>query len=110
MFVKRVLPLVAALGCVTGFLGSTDAEASHGRRHRRQCCCEPVVTCAPDPCPCESRVMGEWVEWHPDSNGGHHHRCRSVVRDDCRREVVEVPMHTRHASEAVVASDCACLR
>jgi hypothetical protein len=110
MFVKRVLPFVAALGCAAVLLGSTDAEASHGRRHRRNCCCEPVAVCVPDCCCNESRVTGEWVEWHPDCNGGHHHRYRSVVRDDCRREVVEVPMHHRPTYDVVVTNDCLCRR
>ena len=111
MFWNRVLPFVATLGCIVGTLESTAVEAAHGRRQSRNRCCEPVAERVPECCDGACRATDEWMEWHPDRDGGHHHRYRSVVRDDCRREVVEVPMYRRKCcGTAAVANDRACCR
>lgn len=109
MSVVRILPLLAAAVCSIGFLDASDAEASHRRGHRRRCC-ESTVACEPECCMVDRRASEEWVEWHPDRCGGHHHRYRAVVDGDCRRETVEVPMHRHRSEDAAVVNDCACRR
>ncbi|NCY02380.1 MAG: hypothetical protein EBX36_05590 [Planctomycetia bacterium] len=46
MYVKKIGPLIAFVGCAASMLSAFDAEAACGHRHRRAACCNPCC----DPC------------------------------------------------------------